>query len=566
MQTSSVFFLDKVSTFACRIAVGTGRGWLVTELIVRLLLSIYPALTVLAIQFLGSHDGPSVRTLILVSLVFGLAGALQQISYALGRRVATCMEAHVATELSRTLATAPPAWLRDPSNAALIRAARHTSIEGQTSSLYQAACNIVAALIVAVSLASSLWPISKAAAVCSVFAALPMVASYMWVGKKEAKLWPITTEKQRRALYLEDQLSLPRTSTELALLKAGLRFANLVAEQRSQWRRLKLQLEAQSMMGYLISGVATTIIIGATLFLLSAPGNTLDIAAGIVGFLSSITALGGVGFQIGELTTTRPAVRQLRTLLTDTPPALPPEPRREWQKLSVSHLSVTYPAATAPAVRDVSFTAERGTITAIVGANGSGKTTIINAIVDALPFEGEIWLDAERIQHSMLLGVQLQSFGTFEVTVRDFLCLNTTFTDEEVFEALRHSNAQDFVRQLPHGLDTQLGEQWGGVDLSGGQWQRLSLARLFLHDYPVWLLDEPTSAVDAYTEEQLFSTLKQAKATKIIVVITHRASVLQDVDNIIVLEHGQIVEQGTFTELCTKQGPFARLFRNQIQP
>lgn len=540
------------------------RFWIVLEWAIRALLSVYPALTVLGIRALGSTPSTGASLVVGVSIIFGCAGALQQISYSLSRRVAVSIEASVAQAISSRLATASPLWLRDPTNAQVIRAVRQASVESQTSSLYQAVCNCVAACIVAFSLSLALWPLSPAAALCSVFAALPTIISYMWVGRKEAQVWPRATDHQRRAFYFEDQLSFPVSSSELALLKAGSLFAMHASTERGSWKALKVSMESWAIRTYIISGFLTSGIIGATLLLVAAPGSSFDIAAGIVGLLASISALSGVGYQIGELATTRPAVSRLMSFLSyprETMPAVAP---RLWNSLKITDLSVRYPDQEKLAVQHVSFTADRGQITAIVGANGSGKSTIINAIVGALDYDGEILLDSDPVAYFFPLGIQTQNFGMYEISVRDFLCLGSCFSDAEIFEALKKAQASGFVDALPHGLATQLGEQWGGVGLSGGQWQRLSLARLFLHDHPVWILDEPTSAVDALTEDQLFRALRVAKPNKIIIVVTHRASVLSMVDKIIVLESGKVAEQGSFEHLRSPGTCFSALFRSQI--
>ena len=550
--------------WATRTALTSAPAWVVAEWVLKILLSIYPAATVVAIRALGEAGPTNVALLAGIALIFGLSGALQQASYAVSRRVAIAIETAVAIQLASVLAAAPAAWLRHPHNAPGIRAARQATLETRLSSLYQAAGNIVAALIVAVSLSASLWPVSPAAAVCSVFAALPTVATYMWVGKKEGDIWEKATAARRRALYLEDQLGLPRAAAELSLLGGSGHVNNLVAHKRLEVKRLSQSLEDTSLRAYAIGGVATAVVFGITIVLLARPGNGFDIAAGIVGILASVSALGGVGFQLGEMSTSRPAVRSLHTLIDSTPTAKSPKPAGQPRRLETRDLSITYPGAASSAVRGVDLVARAGEVTAIVGANGSGKTTIINAIVGALDYTGQIIVDGAPIPRPLAMGVQLQSFGTFELSVRDFVCMGGSFSDEHITHALIRSGAHSFVEGLPSGLDTQLGEQWGGVDLSGGQWQRLSLARLFLHNHGIWVLDEPTSAVDAHTEELLFEALAQAKQDTIIVVITHRASVLTRADVIYVLEDGRVVETGDFETLRSAGGPFYRLFRSQL--
>lgn len=139
-------------------------------------------------------------------------------------------------------------------------------------------------------------------------------------------------------------------------------------------------------------------------------------------------------------------------------------------------------------------------------------------------------------------------------------------TDDEVWAALRSAHAAQMVEAMPGGLDQQLGEQWGGVGISGGQWQRLALARIYLRDSPIWILDEPTSAIDAEAEQEVFHELQRTKQGRITVVVSHRAWTLKDMDRIYVFDDGRIVEQGRYEELLALQGRFAEIFAEQSWP
>jgi ATP-binding cassette subfamily B protein len=120
------------------------------------------------------------------------------------------------------------------------------------------------------------------------------------------------------------------------------------------------------------------------------------------------------------------------------------------------------------------------------------------------------------------------------------------------------------VRRFEDGLDQQLGAQWdGGVGLSGGQWQRLSLARIHLRSAPIWILDEPTSAIDAEAEQDIFRELQRSKAQRITIVVSHRAWTLRGMDEILVIDEGKVVERGRYDELLATGGRFAEIFAEQ---
>lgn len=135
--------------------------------------------------------------------------------------------------------------------------------------------------------------------------------------------------------------------------------------------------------------------------------------------------------------------------------------------------------------------------------------------------------------------------------------------DRRLWRSLRTARADGFVAKLPHGLDSQLGDQWGGAGLSGGEWQRLALARLALRDAPIRILDEATSNIDAETEESLFRDLRADAGGYITIVVSHRVWTLRDMDRIYVFDGGRIVESGTYKQLDRPGTRFAELFAFQ---
>ena len=138
-------------------------------------------------------------------------------------------------------------------------------------------------------------------------------------------------------------------------------------------------------------------------------------------------------------------------------------------------------------------------------------------------------------------------------------------SESQIVEALRFAEAYSFVSELAEGTRTLLGAQWGGVNLSGGQWQRLTIARAFLSNAPVWFLDEPTSAIDAPTEELIFEKFSREATRRIIILTTHRVSTLRSAGRIYVMQDGAIVEEGAFGELLSRGGEFKRMFHSQLE-
>jgi ATP-binding cassette subfamily B protein len=222
-----------------------------------------------------------------------------------------------------------------------------------------------------------------------------------------------------------------------------------------------------------------------------------------------------------------------------------------------------------PAIQGISFTIEPGMFVGIVGRSGSGKSTVSKLIQRLYePEKGRILLDGFDIKGANLpslrkqIGTVLQDDFLFNGTVFD----NITFSNSEiplerVMEAARLAAAHEFISELPHGYQTHIGER--GTGLSGGQRQRLALARLFLSDAPILILDEATSALDSETEQRILQNLSKVSRNRTVLMIAHRFASLKHADLILVLEKGDLVEQGRHDDLLQQQGVYWALYQKQ---
>ncbi len=224
-----------------------------------------------------------------------------------------------------------------------------------------------------------------------------------------------------------------------------------------------------------------------------------------------------------------------------------------------------------PVLHDISLIADPGEVVAIVGPSGAGKSSLVNLLPRFLdPWQGSIAIDGWDIRELTLESLRSQ----IAIVMQDPFLMPVTVAENirygrpdaslaEVIEAAKAASADDFIAQLPAGYETILGER--GIGLSGGERQRLAIARAFLKNAPVLILDEPTSALDAKTESALLGALDRLMKHRTTLVIAHRLSTSRNADRIVVLEDGQIVEQGRHAELIQREGAYAMLYFHQMQ-
>ena len=232
---------------------------------------------------------------------------------------------------------------------------------------------------------------------------------------------------------------------------------------------------------------------------------------------------------------------------------------------------VTFAYEEAPVLEDISFSARRGDVTAIVGASGAGKTTLVDLIPRFYePTRGRVLLDGVDTREitlpslRALTGIVSQDTVVFNDTVRNNLAYGARgrFTDEQIVAAARAANAHEFISQLPDGYETILGER--GTRLSSGQRQRIAIARALLIDPPILILDEATSALDTESERLVQEAIDRLLRGRTVFVIAHRLSTVAHATRILVLDQGRVVEEGTHEELLTRRGTYHRLHALQF--
>lgn len=239
--------------------------------------------------------------------------------------------------------------------------------------------------------------------------------------------------------------------------------------------------------------------------------------------------------------------------------------------LCITNLTFYYPNQSVPALQDISFTIPEGKSIAIVGPSGAGKSTLTNLLFRFWEYEfGEITIGGESLKSLNLSEVRKscalvsQNSYFFNTSIWENLRLaRPRLTREEAESAARAVKIHEFIASLPKGYDTFIGEQ--GLRLSGGEHQRLAIARALLKEAPMMILDEPTANLDPITEKQVLETLFEIMRGKTSLLITHRLVGLENMDKILVLDRGKIVERGSHQSLLSENGMYRRLWDLQNQ-
>ncbi len=298
-------------------------------------------------------------------------------------------------------------------------------------------------------------------------------------------------------------------------------------------------------------------------------GSFLRLRTLLEGLLTGFSSTAGQALYLNDLFSffeTRPEI------LSPVNPLPFPHPIREG--FVFEDVGFIYPGAERWAVRHLSFTLQAGEVVALVGENGAGKTTLVKLLTRLYdPDEGRILLDGRDLRDYALddlrgsMGVIFQDFVRYNFTAGENIAvgrIEARADHERIVRAAERSQADQVIERLPGGYDQRIGKRFkNGVELSGGEWQKLAIARAYMREADVLILDEPTAALDARAEFEVFQRFKELSAGKTAVLISHRFSSVRMADRIFVLADGKVADAGTHEELVSRPGLYAELFELQ---
>jgi ATP-binding cassette subfamily B protein len=392
------------------------------------------------------------------------------------------------------------------------------------------------------------------------------------------------TAAQRGSRYMTTLLTTTAYAKELRLFDLGPVLRDRFREVRATLRREKLNLVTRRSLGELGAQTLALFVAFATLALVATRALAGALSVGDVvmyfgvfqraqEFLTSLLA-GIAGLYEDNL-----FLRDLTTFLELTPRVRDPEspktfPRPITEGIVLDRVTFGYPGTGRDVLHDISLDIAPGEHVALVGENGSGKTTLVKLLCRLYdPTSGSIRIDGDDLREFSKrdlrreIGVIFQDYARFDVTAREniwFGNVDLPRTSERIELAAKQTGADAVIRRLPSGFDTMLGRQFDeGAELSGGEWQKIALARAFLRDSQLLVLDEPAASLDARAEAAVFEQFDELTRGRTAVLISHRLSTVRMVNRIIVMSEGRIVETGAHDELIAVGGRYAELYELQ---
>ncbi len=451
-------------------------------------------------------------------------------------------------------------------------------------SMMNSALGLVRTAITFGSMVALLVSISPLLALVALVAPIPAFISQSKYGARAFWLTLMMSPLKRRMDYLSSLVTTDTYAKETKLFGLGPyfvdRFQRLGQVSYDRQRKLTRKRSVSSTSWGLLSTAAGSAI--ALYIALEAVGGRLtlgDLALYTAAAASVQTSVQGLFTAFSGMYENNLYLDTLYRFLGTKPEIVaPPEPRALPSTveghIEFEEVSFTYPGAPEPALDGVSFEIRPGETVAVVGRNGAGKSTLFKLLCRLYdPTGGRILLDSvdireyDPVELRKRVSAMFQDYVTYQGTASENIGLGdlTHLVDRERIEkSAKRAGADERIERLPSGYDSPLGRWFDqGVSLSGGEWQKIALARAFLREAPILILDEPTSALDAQAEHDLFSRLRELSEGRTTLYISHRFSTVRQAERILLLEHGKVAEYGTHDELMAAKAGYADLFTLQ---
>jgi len=419
-----------------------------------------------------------------------------------------------------------------------------------------------------------------------VVSAVPIILVRLRFGKKLFAWQMGNTPAERESWYLNWMITRDTHAKEIRLFDLGPLFMGRFRSLRDRIREERLSLEGRRSVAELVAQSSSMAAgVGVNIFFAYQTLQGFLTLGDLVMYFTAVqrgaaflqSLMGSIAF----LYESNLFLTHLYEFLDLEPKVLEPSRPQIIQRplcrgIVFDHVKFKYPNGTRKVLEDITLTIEPGEHIALVGENGAGKSTLVKLMARLYdPSEGRITLDGIDLRQLKLsdlrqeIGVVFQDFSKYHFTARENIWLGNislSRDSDHVVAAAQQAGIDETLRQLPKGYDTMLGRWFeGGEELSIGEWQKIALARAFLRDAQVIILDEPTSAMDARSEYELFQRFHELTKGRMAILISHRLSTVRMVDRVYVMDGGRIIESGHHDELVERDGEYAKLFSLQAQ-
>lgn len=462
----------------------------------------------------------------------------------------------------------------------------NSQASGRTLSLMQNLGGVLQGTVSLLSIAAILFSYSIWLPVALIVSTLPAFPILLHHNRKYHTWWKRMTENRRWAQYFDVMLTLQSAAAEVRINNLGPFFTSSYQKLRKRLRTERLTLMRKQAVANLGAAAITLLVTGLTMAWivwrsLRGLATLGDLALFYQAFNQGQTMMSTLLRNAGEIYTNTLFLEHLFNFLEqesnvldpDRPAVFPASPTQGWR---FEEISFTYPGNERPALENFSLHVPAGKIVAIVGENGAGKSTLIKLLCRFYdPDKGRITIDGIDIRDLAQqdlrrhISVMFQFPVRYQTTAAENIKLGDLDADhgpDEVERAARAAGAHDLIMRLPDQYNTLLGRWFAhGSELSGGEWQRVALARAFLRKAPIVVLDEPTSFMDTWAEQEWLKRFKHLVAGRTALIITHRFTTALQADIIYVMDRGHLVESGTHEELLDLGGRYATSWNAQMQ-